>query len=160
MTYSFNGLNLHLGNISRLSNAVTRSICAENFSGQKGKGGMATEGAGADAARELGQGWKVSPCIHIAGREAVTLADIEGRAPSSISGLRCIPKPGDTSSCGCIGTMSQPPRLKHRWVTFLPMAGANEVTSTHCRSRSTRPAASTATGKCPFAGTPASPLKI
>lgn len=38
----FNGLNLSLGNLSRLSNAQTRSISPENFTGEKGKGGMAT----------------------------------------------------------------------------------------------------------------------
>jgi hypothetical protein len=38
---SFNGLNMHLGNLSRLSNAQTRSISAENPTGDKGKGGMA-----------------------------------------------------------------------------------------------------------------------
>jgi hypothetical protein len=75
---SFNGLGMHLGNLSRLSSAQTRSISAENFTGEKGKGGMATEGEGARAARELGQGWKVSPCISIKAGQTVTLADIEG----------------------------------------------------------------------------------
>ena len=37
----FNGLGVHLSNLSRLSNAKTRSISAENFNGEKGKGGMA-----------------------------------------------------------------------------------------------------------------------
>ena len=74
----FNGLNLSLGNLSRLSRAVTRSISAENFTGEKGKGGMATSGTGAIAARELGQGWKVSPSINVAGNATVTLAEIEG----------------------------------------------------------------------------------
>ncbi|MFN8374568.1 MAG: glycoside hydrolase family 172 protein [Anaerolineae bacterium] len=69
---------MHLGNLSRLSNAVTRSISAENFTGEPGKGGMATEGTGAASARELGQGWKVSPSINIAPRQVVTLADITG----------------------------------------------------------------------------------
>ena len=78
MSISFNGLGLHLGNLARLSNAQTRSISAENFTGEKGKGGMATEGTGAVAARELGQGWKVSPSIHIQGHETATLADIAG----------------------------------------------------------------------------------
>ena len=41
---SFNGLGLHLGNLFRLSNARTRSISPENFTGEKGQGGMATEG--------------------------------------------------------------------------------------------------------------------
>jgi hypothetical protein len=75
---SFNGLGMGLGNLSRLSPAVTRSISAENFKGEKGKAGMATEGTGATAARELGQGWKVSPCISIPGKSTVTLAEIEG----------------------------------------------------------------------------------
>ncbi|MCS7221538.1 MAG: glycoside hydrolase family 172 protein [Anaerolineae bacterium] len=74
----FNGLHMSLGNLSRLSHAVTRSISAENPTGEKGKGGMATEGTGAIAARELGQGWKISPCIHVPGRATVTLADIQG----------------------------------------------------------------------------------
>ena len=51
----FNGLGLHLGNLSRLSNAQTRSISAENPTGEKGKGGMAQERFGAKAATDLGQ---------------------------------------------------------------------------------------------------------
>lgn len=74
----FNGLGMNLGNLSRLSNAETRSISAENFTGEKGKGGMATEGTGANCARDLGQGWKVSPSISIASGETVDLADIAG----------------------------------------------------------------------------------
>ena len=45
--YSFNGLGMGLGNLSRLSNARSRSISAENFKGEKGQGGKATEGTGA-----------------------------------------------------------------------------------------------------------------
>jgi hypothetical protein len=67
-----------LGSIPLLSDAKTRSISAENFTGDKGKAGMATEGTGAVAARELGQGWKVSPSINIAGGATVTLAEIDG----------------------------------------------------------------------------------
>lgn len=78
MTVSFNGLEMGLGNLARLSNAQSRSISAENFTGEKGKGGMAVDGTGAKVARELGQGWKVSPSIHIQPLETVTLADIEG----------------------------------------------------------------------------------
>lgn len=78
MAGSFNGLDMHLGNLARLSSAQTRSISAENFTGAKGEGGKATEGTGAVAARELGQGWKVSPCIHLEGHETATLAEIDG----------------------------------------------------------------------------------
>jgi hypothetical protein len=74
----FNGLGLHLGNLSRLSSAKTRSISPENFTGEKGKAGMATEGTGANCARDLGQGWKVSPSIRIAPGEERELADIGG----------------------------------------------------------------------------------
>ena len=62
---AFNGLGLNLGNLSRLSRARTRSISPENFSGEKGMGGMATEGTGSHAARDLGRGWKISPSIEI-----------------------------------------------------------------------------------------------
>src|SRR5512146_700128 len=75
---AFNGLGMSLGNLSRLSRAQTRSISAENFTGEKGKAGMATEGTGANCARDLGQGWKVSPSIVIPARQTVTLAEIEG----------------------------------------------------------------------------------
>jgi hypothetical protein len=74
----FNGLGLHLGNLSRLSNAKTRSISAENFDGAPGKGGMAKKGTGADRARGLGQSWKISPSIDIASGETRVLADIKG----------------------------------------------------------------------------------
>ena len=75
---SFNGLGLHLGNLSRLSKAQTRSISPENFTGEKGKGGMATTGTGEGCARDLGQGWKVSPSVRIPAGTTFTMADIEG----------------------------------------------------------------------------------
>ncbi len=75
---SFDGLNMNLGNLYRLSNAETRSICPENFTGEKGKAGMATEGTGKDCARDLGQGWKISPSIDVEAKSTLTLAEIEG----------------------------------------------------------------------------------
>ena len=72
------GRGLLGGGLSRLSQAETRSISAENRTGERGVGGKATEGTGAMAARELGQGWKVSPSIDIGGNERVLLADIDG----------------------------------------------------------------------------------
>jgi hypothetical protein len=74
----FNGLGMHLGNLARLSAAKTRSISPENFSGEKGQGGLATDGTGAQAARDLGQGWKLSPSIRIAAGETRELAAIDG----------------------------------------------------------------------------------
>jgi len=77
---NYNGLNSHLGNLFKVSDAKTRSISLENFTGEKGKGGMATleEGIAKKAARDLGQGWKVNPYIHIKAGEEFTLAEIEG----------------------------------------------------------------------------------
>jgi hypothetical protein len=74
----FNGLEMNLGSLPRLSNAKSRSISAENFTGEKGKAGMATEGTGKHASRELGQTWKVSPSIDVKGKSTFTLAEIQG----------------------------------------------------------------------------------
>lgn len=74
----YDGLHPHLGNLSRLSDAETRSISAENPTGERGKGGKATDGTGARAAAELGHGWKVSPSIIVPGKQTVTLAEIDG----------------------------------------------------------------------------------
>ncbi len=78
MNGSFNGLNVNLGNLGLLSNAQTRSISAENVTGEKGKGGLATPSSPNHPARELGQGWKIAPAIRIAPRATVTLAEIAG----------------------------------------------------------------------------------
>lgn len=82
----FNGIDVNMGNLYRLSNAETRSISPENFTGEKGKGGMArleekdkrNVANAYEAARDLGQGWKVNPFIIINPRETFTLAEIEG----------------------------------------------------------------------------------
>ncbi len=75
--YNFNGLGMGMGNLSQLSNAQTRSLSAENFSGLKGQGGMAVKGTGAESARDLGQGWKISPSIIIGPKSTFTLAEIQ-----------------------------------------------------------------------------------
>lgn len=74
----FNGLDVNLGNLYRTSDAKTRSISPENFNGEKGKGGMATTGTGANAARDLGQKWKVSPSVIIKKKTTYTIAEIDG----------------------------------------------------------------------------------
>jgi hypothetical protein len=74
----FNGLESNLSNIYRLSDAKTRSISPENFTGAKGQGGMATEGTGKNASRDLGQGWKVSPSVVIKAHTTFTVAEIDG----------------------------------------------------------------------------------
>jgi hypothetical protein len=76
----FDGLNMNMGNLFMLSDAKTRSISPENFTGEPGKGGMATleNGSARNAARELGQGWKVNPFVVIEAGQTFTIADISG----------------------------------------------------------------------------------
>ncbi|GAA5062101.1 glycoside hydrolase family 172 protein [Nocardia callitridis] len=62
----------------RLDTARTRSISAENPTGEAGAGARASEGTGKHAARMLGVGWKVSPSIDLADGETATLADVSG----------------------------------------------------------------------------------
>ena len=88
----FNGLFMGLGGLARLSRAKTRSISAENFTGEKGKGGMALEGTGAACARDLGRGWKVSPSIKIPAGSTFTLAEIEGPGAIQHIWMTCFPK--------------------------------------------------------------------
>ena len=85
--YEFNGLDMNMGNLSRLSNAKTRSISPENFTGEPGKGAMAdpvkdkgkvNQANASAAAEDLGKGWKVNPYINIQPGETVTLAEIDG----------------------------------------------------------------------------------
>ncbi len=87
----FNGLGMGLGNLSRLSKAKTRSISAENFDGAKGKGGMATEGTGANAGRDLGRGWKISPSIMIEANQSYTIAEIDGPGVIQHIWMTCFP---------------------------------------------------------------------
>src|SRR5688500_14978892 len=77
---SFNGLDMNMGNLYRMSDAKTRSISPENLTGEPGKGGMATieQGNARNAARDLGQGWKVNPYIHIEPGKPFPLAEING----------------------------------------------------------------------------------
>jgi Protein of unknown function (DUF2961) len=75
---SFDGVSVSLSNLYRLSKARTRSISPENFTGEKGKGGTAVEGTGKNAARDLGQKWKVSPSVKIEPGATFTIAQIDG----------------------------------------------------------------------------------
>ena len=75
---NFNGITAGMADLTRLSDAQSRSISPENFAGEKGRGGMAVEGAGAECARDLGRGWKISPSVRIAPGTTFTLADIAG----------------------------------------------------------------------------------
>ena len=90
---AFEGVSMHLGNIMKLSNAVTRSITAENVYGLKAKGGMADltdepqeevvrigqkwDGPN-PCAKDLAKTWKVRPCITLPKESTSTLMDVPG----------------------------------------------------------------------------------
>ncbi len=87
-----NSFGLSLSSLPLVSKAKTRSISPENVYGEKGKGGMAevSETPQPDVvkigqhweanqcARELGQTWKVRPCIRIKAGTTATIMDVDG----------------------------------------------------------------------------------
>ena len=75
-----NTLENPMSGLCQVKDADSRSISPENITGEKGKGGMATleEGSAAHAARELGQGWKVNPYVHIEPGATFTLGETAG----------------------------------------------------------------------------------
>jgi hypothetical protein len=86
---AFNGLGMGLSSLSRLSKAKTRSISPENFTGEKGKAAMSTDGPAKGAARDLGQGWKVSPYVTLKPKETFVMADVQGQG--AIQQIWCTP---------------------------------------------------------------------
>ena len=90
---AFNALDVNLGTLYRTSKAKSRSISPENFTGEKGQAGMSTDGPARGAARDLGQGWKVSPYVRVQPKTTLTLAEIEG--PGAVQHLWLTPAPLD-----------------------------------------------------------------
>jgi len=123
MEPQFNGLGMNLGNLARLSKAITRSISAENPTGAKGQGGKATTGPGENAARELGQGWKVSPCISVGGNATVTLADIDGPGAILHFWMTATPSVWRRLILRIFWTAKPPHPSKPRWEIFSVMVG-------------------------------------
>ena len=82
----------NLFDITKLTNGKTRLITAENVYGEPGRGGMAEVGDTPQAevlrigqnwennrcARELGQKWKVRPCVTLSPESVTTLMDADG----------------------------------------------------------------------------------
>ena len=67
-----------MDDISILSDARSRAVTAENPTGEPGLGGLAADGTGAAAARDLGPGWKVSPSRVVQPGGTLVLADVDG----------------------------------------------------------------------------------
>ncbi len=70
-------LNFGLGGLPLISDAKSRSISAENPTGEVGGGAKEKPDANHPASR-LGEGWKVRPCITLAKNSTTTLAEIDG----------------------------------------------------------------------------------
>jgi hypothetical protein len=85
-----------LGSLPYLEPAETRSICAENPDGSRGGGARETKTEDT-AARELGAGWKVRPCITLPAGERVNLAEIDG--PGTIQHIWITVDPKAYRSC-------------------------------------------------------------
>jgi hypothetical protein len=76
-------VDINLSNLFRQRQAESRSLSAENYRGERGRGGMATAETAlhpgcAQAARDLGQGWKLSPCLPLPAGATATLMDNAG----------------------------------------------------------------------------------
>jgi len=90
------GLNLGLGTIPLLSEAVTRSISAENPTGAVGGGAKEAPDEN-NPGSLLGQGWKIRPCITLDPGTTTTLADIAG--PGVIQHIWITVRPEAYRSC-------------------------------------------------------------
>ena len=66
-----------LSNVAKVSNAKTRSICAENPNGAVGGGAKEIPDEN-NAGSMLGQGWKIRPAIDLPTGSKTTIAEIEG----------------------------------------------------------------------------------
>jgi hypothetical protein len=74
---------ISLSTLFRRREAESRSLSAENPTGAKGAGGMATRettlhGPAWEQARDLGRGWKCSPCLPLAAGQTFTIMDHDG----------------------------------------------------------------------------------
>ena len=67
-----------LHELTTKKNIRSFAVTAENPTGEKGKGGMLTEGIMSVQARELGIGWKISPGVNSYAHSTTVLADIKG----------------------------------------------------------------------------------
>ena len=90
------GLRAGLGGIHLLSNAVTRSISAENPTGAVG-GGARELPDEKHPSSLLGQGWKIRPCITLEPNTTNVLADIDG--PGVVQHIWMTVRPEAYRSC-------------------------------------------------------------
>ncbi|MGH7491653.1 MAG: DUF2961 domain-containing protein [bacterium] len=69
---------INFASLPLITSARTRSISAENPTGEKSGGAWAVPLDPKNAAFTLGKGWKARPCIALPAQQTTTLADITG----------------------------------------------------------------------------------
>ncbi len=114
----YSQLNFGLGSLPLLSDAETRSISAENPTGERGNGAKAMPGRG-KRWFHAGPGLKAGPASRSSRRPRRVWPTSRARVSSSTSGLRWIPGPIGTQFFGSIGMGRRLPRSRCPWVTFL-----------------------------------------
>lgn len=78
---------MDLSTLSQITKAESRSITAENPTGEKAGGARARTGFAELQSSELGEGWKVSPAIFLKPHSTTVLADIKDMGVIRSQGL-------------------------------------------------------------------------
>ena len=86
---------------------------------------MATEGTGANAARDLGQTWKISPCVRIKPKQTFTVADIQGEGAIQQIWMTPTGQLALYDPTYLLGRRSRRRRSKRRSATSSPAAGVS-----------------------------------
>ena len=86
-----------LGALTRRSNWESRSISAENPTGEKGGGARSVPPKNGHAASRLGKGWKANAWITLKAGATTTLVDIDG--PGALRHIWCTVKPEAFRRC-------------------------------------------------------------
>ena len=135
-----------------MTNWTSRSICPENFTGEKGQAAAATEGEGAACARDLGIGWKISPCVSIRAGETFELAKVDGSGV--VTHIWCTDN----------ADMNRQLILRIYWdgndFPSVEVPACDFFACADYQEPSIPTRASTATGRCPSGGGSASPWRI
>ena len=113
------GFSMGLGDLWRLPKMQSRSISAENFTGEKGKAGMATEGTGAACARPgAGLEGVAFGGYPLAARSSPwPISTVPALSRACGSPALCGEARPRSSSCASTGTARTSPRWSARWLT-------------------------------------------
>ncbi len=130
---AFKGLGMNLGNLSRLSHAKTRSISPENFTGEKGKAGMAVDGTGQERRPRPRPGLEDLALRHASSpRQTFVMADIKGPGAIQQIWMHARRRLALRHPPLLLGRRDGRPRSSARSATSSPAAGASTPRSPRC----------------------------